>query len=310
MSLGEDYAALRQGAGARLLRRDGVQVEGPDARSYLQGQCSQDVEALAEGESAESLLLSPQGKLEAYARVTCTAADRFLLDVDEGFGAAVVERLQRFRLRVKAELSPVALQCLSVRGPGAQAAVGAVAAELRMAFSWGGVAGVDLLASSIDASAAEGLHWCGEAAWEAVRVEAGIPVMGAELDERTIAAEAGLLDRAVSFTKGCYTGQELVARLDARGNKVARHLRGLVAGGGGVPDAGDAPPPWPAGTEVVDPATGKVAGTVTSAAWSPVLGAVGLAYLHRTIPAPAGVDLRPAGGAPVTAEARVLPLVA
>ena len=61
-----------------------------------------------------------------------------------------------------------------------------------------------------------------------MRVEAGIPVMGAELDERTIAAEADLLDRAVSFTKGCYTGQELVARLDARGNRVARHLRGLV----------------------------------------------------------------------------------
>ena len=55
--------------------------------------------------------------------------------------------------------------------------------------------------------------------------------MGAELDERTIAAEADLLDRCVSFTKGCYTGQELVARLDARGNRVARHLRGLVGGG-------------------------------------------------------------------------------
>ncbi|MDE3085484.1 MAG: folate-binding protein YgfZ [Acidobacteriota bacterium] len=310
MTLAEDYAALRGAAGARLARRDGLRVTGPDAASYLQGQCSQDVEALSVGDTAEALLLSPQGKLEAYVRVTRTAPDGFLLDVDEGFGGAVLERLQRFRLRVKAELDPVALECLSARGPGAADAVAAVAAEVWAPFSWGPAVGVDLLAPSVDPSAAD-VRWSGVAAWEALRVEAGIPVMGAELDEQTIAAEAGLLERTVSFTKGCYTGQELVARLDARGNRVARHLRGLVsdAGPGTVPAAADAPAPWPAGTEVVDPAGGKVVGTVTSSAWSPTLGAVALAYLHRSLSPPAAVELRLPGGAAAGAEARPLPLV-
>ena len=63
---------------------------------------------------------------------------------------------------------------------------------------------------------------CGEEAWEAARIEAGVPVNGREIVEGTIAAEVGLVERTVSFTKGCFTGQELVARLDARGSKVAR----------------------------------------------------------------------------------------
>ena len=310
MTLAEDYAALRGAAGARMTRRDGLRVTGPDAASYLQGQCSQDVEVLDVGDTTEALLLSPQGKLEAYVRVTRTAPDGFLLDVDEGFGGAVLDRLQRFRLRVKAELVPVTLECLSARGPAAAGAVAGVPAEVRAAWSWGPAVGVDLLAPSLDPSAAD-LHWCGSAAWEALRVEAGIPVMGAELDEQTIAAEAGLLERAVSFTKGCYTGQELVARLDARGNRVARHLRGLVAdaGPGAAPTGADSPGPWPAGTEVVDPAAGKVVGKVTSSAWSPALGAVALAYVHRSLSPPAAVELRLAGGAATGAEARQLPLV-
>ena len=134
-------------------------------------------------------------------------------------------------------------------------------------------------------------------AWESVRVEAGIPVMGAELDERTIAAEADLLDRCVSFTKGCYTGQELVARLDARGNRVARHLRGCRGGPGA-----DASPRgvhaarrcWP-GSEIVF--EGKVVGTVTSSAWSPALRyPVALGYVHRTVAVPE----RACSGSPTT----------
>ena len=311
MTLADDYAALRRGAGARLVRRDGLRVEGPDAVSYLQGQCSQDVVALGVAQSTEALLLSPQGKLDAYVRVTRTADDGFLLDVDDGYGPAVADRLQRFRLRVKVDLTPVPLECLSVRGPDTATATAAVAAELRLGFSWGGAVGVDLLGTSIDASSVGAVRWCGPAAWEALRVEAGIPVMGAELDDRTIAAEAGLLERAVSFSKGCYTGQELVARLDARGNKVARHLRGLVgeAAGGGVHAAADGPAPWPAGTDVVDPVSAKVVGAVTSAAWSPALGAVGLAYLHRSVAVAAAVELRPPDGTRWQAEARLLPLV-
>jgi tRNA-modifying protein YgfZ len=152
---------------------------------------------------------------------------------------------------------------------------------------------------------------CSLEAWESVRIEAGIPRMGAELDERTIAAEADLLDRSVSFTKGCYTGQELVARLDARGNRVARHLRGLVVTGSPSIPTEVAP-----GTEIL--AQGKVVGTVTSSAWSPTWQCpVALGYVHRTVEPSSPVELRPAASGPdgaapgpvLGAEVRTLPLV-
>jgi folate-binding protein YgfZ len=315
VTLAEDYDALRRGVGARVVRRDGLVVRGKDAESYLQGQCSQDVASLAVGASADSLLLSPQGKLEALVRVTRRADDEYLLDVDGGWGAAVRARLERFKLRVKIEIEDVALRCLSLRGPEAAAMSSTVDAELVVAFSWGGAEGVDLLGAQVGESALPTtVRRCGPAAWEALRVEAGIPVLGAELDEHTIAAEAGLVERAVSLTKGCYTGQELVARLDARGNKVARRLTGLVLAPGepGPVPAGsgseDATGPLPAGCAVLD---GEAqVGTVTSSAWSPALGAVALAYLHRRVTPPAALSVRLAEGRRVGAEARELPLTA
>ena len=177
---------------------------------------------------------------------------------------------------------------------------------MAVAVSWNGVTGVDLLGPG--AQVPTGVPECAPAAWEAVRVEAGIPVMGAELDERTIAAEADLLERTVSFTKGCYTGQELVARLDARGNRVARHLRGLVVtrrpGGGATGESGAL-----VGASIVH--DGKPVGTVTSAAWSPALdGLVALGYVHRSVEVPAPVELQAEASGPTwTAEVRSLPLV-
>ena len=199
-------------------------VSGDDARYFLQGQLSQDIDALGVGESADSLLLTPQGKLDALVHVSRTGEDELVLDVDAGWGEAVAARLARFKLRVKVVIEPLAWRCVALRGPGAAAAVveGRPDVSLSPAFSWNGVAGFDLLGEAPEIP--DGVRVCSGAAWESVRVEAGIPRMGAELDERTIAAEADLLDRAVSFTKGCYTGQELVARLDARGNRVARRL--------------------------------------------------------------------------------------
>ena len=295
-----DYEALRSGAGALVLERDFLEVAGPDAVGYLQGQLSQDVAGLAPGASVWSLLLSPQGKLDALVRVTRTGEDTVVLDVDGGVGEVARQRLERFRLRVKASVSTLDWRCVAVRGPGSAAAVageGPGPGVLAVPFEWNGVTGVDLLGPAPAPPAVA--RACGRAAWEAVRVEAGIPAMGAELDERTIAAEADLLERAVSFTKGCYTGQELVARLDARGNRVARHLRGLVA----ADDAGA----FAVGAAVS--AGAKAVGAVTSAAWSPGLGRpVALAYVHRAVAPPAEVTVGDPGSGTL-AEVRALPLL-
>ena len=101
------------------LDRDVVVVSGPDAIGYLQGQVSQDVEALAVGASAWSLVLQPQGRIDAWARISRVADDAAVLDVDAGFGPALVARLARFKLRVKADIEPLPWRCVAVRGPAA-----------------------------------------------------------------------------------------------------------------------------------------------------------------------------------------------
>lgn len=314
----QQYEAIRSGVAVRPLERDFVSVAGPDAESYLQGQCSQDVSGLSPGTAVEALLLSPQGKIEAFIRVG-RLEDGFMIDTDPGFGAGVVARLERFRLRTKVEITMARDWAgVALRGPRARAAiVGAPA--LLLPVAWPGLTGVDLLGPAppaltdwVDGGAVP----CGDEAWEAARIEAGVPVAGQDDVVGAIPAETGLVDRTVSFTKGCFTGQELVARLDARGSKVARRLCGVVVGshgddhareeGGG---AGDLPS---VGTVVLTADGENEVGRLTSVAWSPGLGAaVALAMVHRRVDPPAPVRLRPDGGMRVAdrpAEVRPLPL--
>ncbi len=202
-------------------RRDVVVVEGADAQRYLHGQLSQDVAALEVGAGAWSLVLQPQGKVDAWFHLVHTGADRYELDVDAGFGEPLVARLTRFLLRTDATIT--------LERP-------------------------DVI--------------LGEPTTEAERIRAGVPAMGAELDERTIPAEVGswFIDASVSFTKGCYVGQELVARLDSRGSNVPRHLRVIEFDDGFTAVTG--------GEIVVG---GNPVGTVTSAA-----AGVALGYVHRS----------------------------
>jgi tRNA-modifying protein YgfZ len=292
--LEEGYRLLRAGVALAPVGRDVVKVSGPDAVDYLQGQCSQDVAALATFQSADALLLQPTGRTDALVRVTRTAPDELILDSDAGFGPAVAERLERFKLRVRVEISLLGWQCLALRGPETKD-LDAPGGVLVLPWQWPGISGLDLLGANPETPS--GVRSCGEEAWEACRIEAGVPVMGAEIDDRTIPAEAGLVERCVSFTKGCFTGQELVARLDARGSNVARRLRGLV-----IPGDRRAQPLEP-GTEVR--AAGKPVGGVTSIAWSPGLEAtVALAYVHRSVEVGQAVET---GG--LSAQVRELPLV-
>ncbi|HEV3401704.1 MAG TPA: hypothetical protein VG078_07760, partial [Acidimicrobiales bacterium] len=138
-----DYLALRREAGAVDLARDVVRVAGPDAFSFLQGQLSQDVN-LPVGGSAWSLLLQPQGKVVALLRVVREDEESFLLDTDGGWGGAVVERLQRYKLRVTCDITPLEWRCVAVRGPQAHEVAGA-GKGLAAVADWPGLPGVDLL---------------------------------------------------------------------------------------------------------------------------------------------------------------------
>jgi folate-binding protein YgfZ len=288
----DGYRALREDVAVVELPRDVLEVRGTDAGAFLQGQVSQDVDALPVriGSSVDALLLQPAGKVDALLRVT-RWVDGYLLDVDAGWGEAVRARLQRFLLRMDVTIEPLPWRCLALRGPRAhEVDTGAV----EVAADWPGWPGVDLLGDRLPEP--EGVVRATAEDFEAARIEVGVPRMGAELDERTIPAEAGVVERAVNFTKGCFVGQELVARIDSRGGNVPRRLRGLVVEGTAVP---------PPGAGVV--AGDKEVGRVTSAARSPALGPVALAYLGRAVEVPAAVAVRWDGGEAV-AEARALPL--
>ena len=282
MSLGLE--ALRSGAGGVAVERDVVRVSGSDASAYLQGQISQDVESVAAGESAWSLILQPQGRIDAWFRLTRRSPDEFLLDMDAGHGAGLVERLERFKLRVDVEVEALdGWSLMAVKGPQANSAVeDLVAAEVRAEVDWPGYEGVDLLFSGPAPDPAawpDGLVEASQADLEVLRIRAGWPVMGAEIGPRTIPAELGpsLISKSVSFTKGCYTGQELVARIDSRGGNVPRPLRLIEITG--ADDLG------PGAQVTVD---GETVGEITSAAFDPVAGAtVALGPVHRRVEPPA-----------------------
>jgi folate-binding protein YgfZ len=287
---------LRTAEGAVRIERDAVLVTGPEALAYLQGQLSQDVESLGVGDSARSLLLQPSGKVDAWLRVTRSGEDELALDVDAGHGEAVLARLQRFKLRTKADLSAVSWSGWALRGPSVERREGVGPDVLALPAGWPGVAGVDLLGEAVDRPA--GLDEAPGEALEALRIECGVPAMGAELADATIPAEGGqwLIDASVSFTKGCYTGQELVARIDSRGGNVPRPIRGLLVEGDPLPSG--------AALRLDD----KEVGLVTSSARSAVLGTVGLGPIARTVEVGTRVQVETGPDRATTAVVAELPL--
>lgn len=235
--------------------RDVVQVSGADAATYLHGQASQDLRPLAVGDSTWTFLLQPTGRIDVLARVWRTAEDRYVLDTDAGFGDVLVARLERFRIRVAVTIEPLAWRGLAVRGDGA-----AQVADGRP--SWGG--GVDLLGP--DPQPPAGVVRGDTEHLLAARVAAVWPAMGTEIvPGETIPAETGIVDVAMSFTKGCYPGQELVERMDSRRARPPRTLQRVTVAEGAVV-AGD--------PLVVD---GVQVGTITS-----VCREHALAYVHRS----------------------------
>ena len=252
---------------ATVTTRDVVRVCGPDAASFLQGQLSQDVDSLAVGTATWTFVLQPQGKVDTWARITKTAAECFCLDTDAGHGDALEARLTRFKIRTKVDIEGFADPAVHVRGHGTPREE-LPDGVLRLPVGGPGVEGYDLLGT--DRPPAE-VPVADAARYNAYRVAHGVPVMGRELDSDTIPAEVGqwIVDASVSFTKGCFVGQELVARIDSRGGNVPRHLRILTT-----------PEPVAAGAAVE--ADGP-ASAVTTAAVADEHGPSALAYLGRRV---------------------------
>jgi len=269
------YEAMGTTVGASLGRREvlsasGPETSGPETITWLQGQLSQDIAGLAVGDSAWTLLLAPQGKVVAWLRVSRFADDHLFLDVDRGFADVVMTRLARFKLRTRCDLDLMNWTSVSLRGPDS-IAVDVPGAIVSNVVDWGVASGIDHLGPDLELPA--GVVEVSDDAWTARRIEAGEPMMGAELDESTIPAAAGIVDRSVSFTKGCYTGQELVARIDSRGSNTPKRLLGVRVTPSETVVAGD-----------TLSAAGKDVGHVTSVAFSPTAEAlVALAYVARGV---------------------------
>ena len=261
--------------------RGKLALTGAQAKELLSGQVTNDIEALTPGSGCFAALLTNKGKMLADLRVIDTASELWL-DTERVALQALFDNLRRGAVGWQAELHKRTLQqaLLSLVGPHAARAVGGEVGpeHANRAAQLGGAdvlliatdLGVDVVCAAEDADRvrdALDVPVVPEAAAEVLRVESGRPRYGLDLDEGTIPQEAGLNERAVSFTKGCYVGQETVARLHYRG-KPNRHLRGLRFS-----------EPVATGTPLM--LGERDVGRVGSSVVSPRLGPIGLALVRR-----------------------------
>jgi folate-binding protein YgfZ len=310
--LASEYRVLTQECG--LLdrsERGKLALTGSGAKEFLAGQVTNDTIGLVPGGGCYAAFLTPKGKMLGDLRILDVAepAPELLLDTERATLQALFDMIRRFKIGYDVELHKRTVQrgLLSLAGPAARRIAGAEQLPAdEHAHAPGSIAGHDvrLIATDVgvdvlcaaDATAAvraalldAGATAVSEAAAEILRVEQGRPRYGAELDDATIPQEAGLNERAVSFTKGCYVGQETVARLFYRG-KPNRHLRGLRLS-----------EPAPAGAELR--LGERVVGRLSSSLVSPAHGPIALALVRRVAAIGDTVDVE--GGA--TAEVVELP---
>jgi folate-binding protein YgfZ len=284
-----DYRALREHAGVvSRTDRGRLRLRGADRLTYLHGLLSNDVLALAPGEGRYATLLTPQGRMITDMRVF-ELGDCALIDLPIEVAPAVGEHLDRFVITEDVTVEDVTREWaqLGLYGPAAGSILEAIsssgAAPLHVLPGGDlGVEGKELIATSATADAllaalvGAGAFPVSLATTEITRVEAGIPRFLADMDTTTIPLEAGIEDRAISLTKGCYVGQEVIIRVLHRGGgRVARKLVGLTAG---------ATPIEPGS---VLTASGREIGRVTSAVLSPLMAQwIALAYVQRDFVAP------------------------
>jgi tRNA-modifying protein YgfZ len=318
MTISDTYRALREGAGVLDRGDRGrLFLSGADRRAYLQGILTNDIEALGPGTGCYAAYLTPQGRMIADLRVF-EMGDRILVDLDASLAAPVAERWSMFVITEDVAVEDVSASTaqVGVYGPSAAAVLrqaleaghapdesvpGADTLEampLHGSARWdfggdpafvlasddAGVRGFDVVLPAgrketlLAQLAAAGAVTVTPADAEATRIEAGRPKFLVDMTEETIPLEAGIEDRAISLTKGCYVGQEIIIRVLHRGGgRVAKRLVGLSF------DAGQ---PVPAAGARLASGEREI-GTVTSAVLSPSLGhPIALGYVQRDFAAP------------------------
>jgi tRNA-modifying protein YgfZ len=305
MTSPDDYSALHETAviGA-IAARGQIAVAGPERATFLQGLLTNDTASLIPGRGCYAAWLTPQGRMLCDLHVL-ESGDMMLLDVPATDVIQIAERLEQFHFTEDVQIAALdTLRSVWVHGPWAARMLGdeeynswAQYQNARIEF-----AGVPVVLARVDqlgvpgfviftdaqqqdevvrAVVAKGALHATPATLEAARIEARYPVFGIDMASDTIPLEAGIEDRAISLTKGCYVGQEVIIRVLHRGHgRVARKLVQLQI-------EGDAPLP---NAKVFG--GGREIGFVTSAAKSPRLGAIALGYLHRDFLTPGtGVDV-------------------
>jgi len=286
VELDGQYRALREEAGFLRRQRAGLLVTGPDAAEYLQGQLTNDTEALEPEAGCYAALLDRKGHLDSDMRVLRLEDGDLWLDLERDPASAVLKHLRTYSVGREVEVHDVSDRwaIVSVIGPRSGEVTGfdGLGPEHAQRFrQWDGIdvlgvatdVGIDLIVKAGDAGAIEsalasaGAAEVTEQAAEIVRVESGRPRFGLDMSSEHMPAEAGIVERAVDFEKGCYIGQEPVARLHYRG-KPNRRLRGLRLSA----------PASPGDTLRLDE---KEVGTIGTACISPAHGPIALAIVRR-----------------------------
>lgn len=286
LELDAQYRQLREECG--LLDRSArgkLLVGGPDAAEYLQGQLTNDVEALEVGDGQYAALLDRKGHMQADMRVLRPEAEQIWIDTEPEALAASRRHLEMYSIGRDVQVADVSEEkaIFSLIGPRSVEIAGTAALPPHACetTSVGGVGclavgtpeGIDLIAPAAEAERLREALLAGGAvavsaeAAEILRIEAGVPRFGAEMGSGTMPAEAGIVEEAVSFTKGCYIGQETVARLHYKG-KPNRHLRGLRLSAPAEPGAA---------LRLGEKEVGRLGGSAVS----PALGPIALAIVRR-----------------------------
>jgi len=291
--IGADCRALQRGAGVRVLPgRKVIRVVGDDRVSFLHGMCSNDIKNARLGTIVPALFLTEHAHVIAdfFAWVT---DDSILIEIDAALWARAREQLERLLVADDVEFEELpGFVVIDIEGTRAAEAAGAIAADAPALVQWrhlhagdvfvGNLPRFGLPAATILVSAGKAdsvlaaiealgadFQPVSEAATEIIRVENGVARIGVDTTDKTIALEARL-NRAISFDKGCYLGQETIERATARGG-LKKRLFGLRFDGDRAPE--------PGATARLD---GKEVGVVTSVALSPHFGSIGLAILHHS----------------------------